>query len=337
MAPDETVKKLAQSSPTALQVHYSWSSMNYGTHTLQAAAQRLSGADRRRTLGVVIAVAGAISMSIGLVSQPAVADDSYVCPAGNYLSWTDTFDPPASVVVVPNFDIVYIGFGRASGGHSQVGDGTSMRGQTITVPGEPATDAHWCKAIVDNTTTTAAPTTTTIAPTTTTTIVETTTTAVETTTTTVVDTTTTTVAPTTTTTVAPTTTTIVDTTTTTEPEQTTTTAVETTTTQPTTTTTQPATTTTTTIPVTTTSSEIGGPTTTTTVPISPTTTTIPEATTTTVVEIFPPTTTITPTSVAAELPRTGTDSARAFMTFGALMMLMGGVLVLRSRRDYEFG
>ncbi|MFW2332927.1 hypothetical protein [Ilumatobacter sp.] len=25
------------------------------------------------------------------------------------------------------------------------------------------------------------------------------------------------------------------------------------------------------------------------------------------------------------------------MTFGALMMLMGGVLVLRSRRDYEFG
>ena len=264
--------------------------MDNRTHALKATAKRLSGTDRRRTLGVVIAVAGAISMASGLLAQPAAADESYVCPAGNYLSWTDTFDPPASVVTVPNFEILFIGFGLVEGGHVTYGDGTSMRGETIDVIaaiGEPATDAHWCKAIVDSTTTTTIEETTTTVEETTTTIEETTTTVGEETTTTVGEETTTTVGEETTTTVG---------------EETTTTVVEGVTT--------------------TTDSESGGPTTTTLVEITTTTDSASGAVTTT---------------IANELPRTGPDEVRAFMTIGALMMLMGGVLVLRSRRDVEFG
>jgi len=291
---------MSQNQPPARVFNYSLQPMNARTHALQAAAKRLSGLDRRRTLGVIMATIGAIAVSAGVITQPAAADESYRCPDGNFSQWRDTFDPPAAFVTTGPWYIVYVGFGVESGGHVQIGDGvTNLGSQTfdvIAIAGEPATDAHYCKEVEEEPTTT-----------------------IQATTTTQPEVTTTTTQP--------------EVTTTTQPEVTTTTQPEvTTTTQPeVTTTTQPEVTTTTAAPTTTTESSVAESTTTSVQIAPPTTTTTTIAPT---VPTVPPTTTAG--SVSQELPRTGTDSARALMTFGSLMMLMGGVLVLRSRRDVEF-
>ncbi len=111
---------------------------------------------------------------------------------------------------------------------------------------------------------------------------------------------------------------------------------------PTTTTT---TTTTTTVPETTTT------TTTTTVPQTTTTVEVAPPTTTTV-EVAPPTTTTTvmdspttavdsasnaPTTVATELPRTGPGSANTMVALGTLLIMIGGLLVISTRREHKLG
>ncbi len=294
-----------------------------------------------------MAMVGAASVSVGLVSAPATADGTFTCPAGTYDGVLYTYDAPGSAIVeVGNWPALWVGVGLGSGSeHRLYGDGVTLMTnfvlQVEADTGQLANDAHLCKMNPVATTTTTVPdttsTTTTTVPDTTSTTTTTVPDTTSTTTTTVPDTTstTTTTVPDTTST---TTTTVPDTTsttTTTVPDTTSTTTTTVPDTTSTTTTTVPDTTsTTTTIPVTTTTdSGSGGPTTTTTVPEGTTTTTPPvEITTTTDSRSGAATTT-----VGGQLPRTGTDSARAFLTFGSLMMLMGGVLVLRSRRDYEFG
>ena len=139
--------------------------------------------------------------------------------------------------------------------------------------------------------------------------------------------------------VPPTTTT---TTTTTLPETTTTVAeTTTTTTVPETTTTMAETTTT--VAETTTTVEINPPTTTTTLPcewdpdLEPDDPNCFQGTTTSV-QVAPPTTTSTggnsPTTTLAELPRTGPGSSSTMIALGALLILIGGVMVLSTRRDH---
>ena len=61
--------------------------------------------------------------------------------------------------------------------------------------------------------------------------------------------------------------------------------------------------------------------------------------TTTSVQIAPPTTTIagggSPTTTLTELPKTGTGSGNTMILIGALLILIGGVMVLSTRQDLE--
>lgn len=121
-------------------------------------------------------------------------------------------------------------------------------------------------------------------------------------------------------------------TTTTTVEETTTTVEETTTTVEETTTTVEETTTTV-EETTTTEAE-----TTTTVAEETTTTFEVEDSTTTSVEVAPPTTTGTgsnsPTTVLTQLPKTGPGTTDTMLVLGALLLLVGGAMVLSSRRDH---
>ena len=132
-------------------------------------------------------------------------------------------------------------------------------------------------------------------------------------------------------------------TTTTVPEETTTTTVP----EETTTTTVPEETTTTSIPEETTTTVPEATTTTTDATTTTTTTTassIPDEPTTTVQSSSGPTTSLaayppirveaagTPTTVVAQLPRTGSDGTKSFAVVGALLVLLGGALLIGTRR-----
>ncbi len=106
-------------------------------------------------------------------------------------------------------------------------------------------------------------------------------------------------------------------------------APTTTTVAPTTTTVAPTTTTTLAATTTTEAGEAGAPTTTT------TTTTPTEDTVQNVAPTTVGTDSNSPTTVATQLPRTGPDTTDTLLVLGALLLLVGGVMVLSARREQD--
>ncbi|MDW3212381.1 MAG: LPXTG cell wall anchor domain-containing protein [Ilumatobacteraceae bacterium] len=292
----------------------------------------------RTIIGVVLAFLGAIALTLGVTGNPVAGleDTDFVplsnsgadvgddCPSsvgdywhfviapndGTYAFVTISLNLGGTIIDFDGSDIISNGgqadnvFVAVPAGYS-LGDLVAFGSEAEITPGGYTSSgnvrfvlSHLCDGDESTTTTT----TTTTLPETTTTVAETTTTVAE-----------------TTTTVAETTTTVAETTTTVA--ETTTTVAETTTTV----------------------SESGGPTTTTTLPcewdpeLPPDDPNCYQGTTTSV-EASPPTTVGTdsnsPTTVLAQLPKTGPGTTNTMMAIGALMLLIGGVMVLSTRREH---